>query len=283
MKPKNTERSPLRLMWRFGGFALALPLLLMGLITMPRQGRNGIQEEKGVINVDALIKEINTLNNEKKPQASMELLLLALDQQGEDSLLRPLLLQTFDLFLENEIRNGEQEIAKSNKNIEAYLRAASALELLGSRYRALELLVNGACANPQSSELWMKIAKLEHKSGRDWEALDVFKEVIRLDPKNPDAYNNAAFVLAKTENPGQKNLQTALSLALNANKLDPDNPEYIDTLAEIEFRQGNPAQAQNLIKQAIKLAPQKDFFKVQLKRFSQQQVIKPGQTTRFPE
>lgn len=278
MKPKNTERSPLRLMWRFGGFALALPLLLMGLITMPRQGRHGIVEEKGVINVDALIKEVNTLNNQKKNQQSMELLLLALDQQGEDSLLRPLLLQTFDLFLENEIRLGEQEIAKNNKNIEAYLRATSALELMGSRYRALELLVNGACANPQSSDLWMKIAKLEHKSGRDFGALDVFKEVIRLDPKNSDAYNNAAFVLAKTENPAPKDLQAALSLALNANKLDPDNPEYIDTLAEIEFRQGNSEQAQNLIKQAIKLAPEKDFFKVQLKRFSQQQA-KPGQTS----
>jgi len=271
MKPKNTERNPVWLKWRFGGFALALPFLLMGLITMPRQASREIQEEKGVINVDALIKKVNTLNHQKKSEQSIELLLLALDQQGEDSLLRPLLLQTFDLFLENEIRNGEQEISKNRKNIQAYAKTASALELMGNRYRALEVLVDGASINPQSPELWMKIGRLEHKSARDWDALDVFKEVIRLDPKNSNAYNNAAFVVAKTKNAGSKDLQNALNFALNANKLNPDNPEFIDTLAEIEFRQGNPLQAQNLIKQAIKLAPQKDFFKVQLKRFTQQE------------
>jgi tetratricopeptide (TPR) repeat protein len=262
-------------MWRFGGFALALPLLLlnvMGLITMPRQVRHTLQEDKGVINVDALIKEINTLNKQNKSQQSLELLLLALDQQHEDSLLRPLLLQTFDLFLDDEIRKAEQEISQSNKNIGAYLRAASALELLGSRYRALEILINGICVNPQAAELWMKIGKLEHKSGRDWGALDVFKEVIRLDPKNSDAYNNAAFVVTKNEEARPEDLKTALTYALNARKLHPNNPEYIDTLAEIEFRQGHSLQAQNLIKQAIKLAPDRDFYKSQLKRFGQHEV-----------
>ena len=264
MKPKNTERS-------LCGLALVLSILLMGLISMPpEQDLREIQEEKGVIDVDALINRVKALNAKNKHEQSMELLLLALDQQGEDSLLKPLLLQTFDLFLEAEVRNGEKEINKNNKNIKAYLKTASALQLLGDRYRALEVLVNGVCINSDSADLWMKIGKLEHKSERDFDALAVFKEVIRLDHKNSKAYNNAAFVLAKMPELTTKDLQEALSLAINANKLNPDNPEFIDTLAEVEFRQGNPAQAQDLIKQAIKLAPKKDFFKAQLRKFSQQ-------------
>jgi tetratricopeptide (TPR) repeat protein len=255
-------------MWRFMGFLL-LPLVLMGLITMPGKDDKDIEEKNGNVNVDNLIKRINALNEKNEHKQSLELLISALDKQQEDSLLRPILLQTFDMFLENEIRSGEDAIKNNYKNIEAYIRTASALELLDQRYRALEILINGISLNNNSAELWMKIGKLEHKSERHLEAFDVFKEVIRLDPKNSDAYNNAAFVLAKAYQGHSKDLEEASTFAHNAHKLDPDNPEYIDTMAEIEYGQGNYIQAQNLIKQAIKLAPDKDFFKNQLKRFSQ--------------
>lgn len=252
-----------------------LPLLLMGLITMPKPGSHEIKEKDGIVNVDALIKKVNLLNKKKKHQESLELLLTALDGQPEDSLLRPLLLQTFDMFLESEVRVGEQDIKRNKKNIGAYLRVASALELLDNNSRALEILTNGVCLNPAASDLWMKVAKLELKAQRPFEALDVFREVIRQDPKNGSAYNNAAFILVKSAQPRKNDLLEAEKYASIARKLEPKNPEYLDTLAEIEFSQGNPLQAQSLIKEAIKLAPTKDFFKVQLKRFSARDAAKP--------
>jgi tetratricopeptide (TPR) repeat protein len=249
-------------------FTLAVPLLLMGLITMPHKNPRAIQEKNGIIDIDALIKQVSVLNDQKKHQQSLELLLAALEQQREDSLLKPLLLQTFDMFLENEVRSGEQEIKIDRKNIDAYVRMASALELLDNSSKALEILTNGVSINPDAPALWMKIGKLEHKLERPFEALDVFKEVIRLDSDNSDAYNNAAFVLAKSQKIRSKDLDDAILFAKNAHMLSPDNAEYLDTMAEVEFRQGNSAQAQSLIKQAIKLSPHKDFFKIQLKRFS---------------
>jgi len=271
MKPIDAQKGLIGRKWRLFAFMLVPPLmLLMGLITNPPRESNEIQKQNGVVDVDALIKKVKTLNQEKKHQKAIDLLTTALDQENPDSLLKPLLLQTFDLFLENEIRAGEQEIKANTKNIKAYLKTASALELLDSRYKALELLVAGISINPEAHELWMKIGKLEHKSERNFEAFDVYKEVIRLDPENSDAYNNAAFVLAKAPKTRPKDLENALTLIIRARKLDPENPEYLDTMAEIVFRQGNPAEAQNLIKEAIKKAPSKDIFKAQLKRFSQQ-------------
>src|SRR5690606_24123853 len=129
----------------------------------------------------------------------------------------------------------------------------------GDDFRAMEILINGVSINPSATAIWMKIGKLEYKAKRDFEALDIFKEVTRLDPKSSDAYNNVAFILTKNEKSTIKDLELAELYVQKARKLDPKNPEYLDTLAELHFRKGEPFEAQNLIKEAIKLAPERDF------------------------
>lgn len=235
---------------------------------MPRSKEQAIKRD-GIVNIEALIAKVTRLNKEKKHQEAIKALMTALEGESHDSLLRPLLLQSFDMFLEEQIRSGEQEIRQNQENTGAYIRVANSLELLDNSVRAMEILVHGISINPENSELWMQIGKLEHKAGRDPEALDVFKEVIRGNPRNSDAYNNAAFILVKAKDSSEQDLKEAEAFALKARKLDPKNPEYIDTLAEVNFRSGHKEAAQDLIKEAIKLAPDRGFFKDQLKRFSQ--------------
>lgn len=249
-------------------FALSVPALFMGFITVPGKTQDINYKKNGVIDIESLIQKILKLNQQNKHQEAMNLLMIAIEKNQEDPLLRTLLVQTFDMFLEDEIRFGEQDIEKNRKNANAYLRVASALELKGEDFRAMETLINGISLNPQAAPLWMKIAKLEHKAKRDFEAIDVFKEVIRLDPKASDAYNNAAFIMTQNAATNSKDLSVAEKYAKTAIKLDPKNPEYIDTLAEVHFRKGEINQAQRLIKEAIKLNPEQDFYKNQLKRFS---------------
>ncbi len=253
--------------------AVALPALFMGFITMPGQSHQVAHEKNGLIDIEALMHKVLLLNQQKKHQEAVDLLMAAMEKNQEDSLLRTLLVQTFEMFLDDEIRFGQQDIQENKNNIGAYLRVAGALELMGDNFRAMETLINGVSLNPNASALWMKVGKLEHKAKRDLEALDIFKEVIRLDPKSSDAYNNVAFILAQSTNCNAEDLKLAETYAEKARKLDPKNPEYLDTLAEVNFRQGDSIQAQTLIKEAIKLAPERNSFKDQLRRFSQKSPV----------
>lgn len=240
---------------------------------MPGQSQALATEKNGIIDIEALMKKVLKLNQQKKHQEAVDLLMAAMEKNQEDSLLRTLLMQTFEMFLEDEVRFGQQDIQENKHNVSAYVRVAGALELMGDNFRAMEFLINGVSINPAAPELWMKVGKLEHKANRSLEALDIFKEVIRLDKKSGDAYNNAAFILAQSERLNAEDLKLAESYAESARKLDPKNPEYLDTLAEVNFRKGDPEQAQALIKEAIKLAPERDSFKNQLRRFSQKSPV----------
>lgn len=241
----------------------ALPVVLAGF--MPSS--TGTSAAKAGVNIEQLMKQVLYFNQNNQHQKAIDLLLASIDQHKEDALLRTLLVQTFDLFLESEIKQGQRDLQKNPKNKHAYFRIAGSLEILGDQPRAMEILLNGIRYLPNAPDMWMKIAKLELKADRALEALDVFREVARLDKKNSDAMNNAAYIIARYEKSDAEDLQEAKELATTARKLDPKNVEYLDTLAEVFFRQGNSKMATSLIEKAIQLAPDRDAFKLQLQRF----------------
>lgn len=255
-------------------FIVALvPIIMTGFIATPSE--RGQKSEHQPVNIEALMKSVMDLNKQKKHQKAIDLLLAVTDQQKDDALLRALLVQTFDLFLEDEIKLGQKAIQKNPVDQAGYYRVSGALELMGDNARAMEILLGGLQFHRQSSDMWMKIARLELKAHRDMEALDVFKEVIRLDHKNGDAYNNAAYILTQQKNGSEKDLKEAEHLATMARKLNPKNPEYLDTLAEVHFKQGRRDQAQTLMEEAVRLAPDNDIFKNQLKKYKNSTDLMP--------
>jgi len=245
---------------------LLLQVSLLGFIAMPHQSRLEAFGKDGRVNFDKLMAQVMKLNKEKQHQAALDLILSALNQQKEDGLLRHLLLQTFELYLNDEVKYGQADIKANAKDVAAYGRVASAYELLDDNFRAMETLLTGIAYNPSATDLWMKIGKMEHKLGRNEGALDLFKEVTRLDPRQSDAYNNIAYLLAQSQDCTVLDLKKAEDFAKKARALDPKNAEYIDTLAEIHFKQGDHELAQNLLKEAIRLEPHKESFKSHLQR-----------------
>jgi tetratricopeptide (TPR) repeat protein len=252
---------------KFSFFAFIGGIGLMSFMGSGFLAPSSHEQEGSFKDVSSLIQQINILNQHKDHTKALKVLLSALENEPEDSFLKAILVQTFDLFLEEEVHDAKVAIQKNPNNIMGYSRMADSLELLGDRSRAMEILLVGMSKNHRSADLWMAIARLELKAGRDMEALDVFHEVIKLDCKNSDAYNNAAYILARAQKSNKIDLKRAENLALNARKLDPKNPRYLDTLAEVHFRQGKQKQALELIKEAIKLAPREGRFKDQLARF----------------
>jgi len=245
---------------------ILIPVVLTGFIEAPNRANK--PSPQSVVNIDEMIKLVSDLNQQKEHQKAIDTILQVVNRQKEDSILRTLLVQTFDLFLEEEIRLGQRAIKSDPRNISNYQRVAGALELVGDNFHAMEVLLTGIRYNQKTPDLWMRIARLELAANRSTEALDVFREVIRLDKTNSDAYNNAAYILAKSEACDANDLKQAEDFAKSACRLDPNNPEYIDTLAEIVFKKGDQKEARTLIKQAIKLAPDNDAYLNQLKKFS---------------
>jgi tetratricopeptide (TPR) repeat protein len=93
------------------------------------------------------------------------------------------------------------------------------------------------------------------KQGRDAEAIDQFREVLRLDPDNFQILAYVAHVLAADENPGIRNGQTALIYAAKANVLSGGiQPLVLDALGMACAETGRFDDAQEAVERAINIA-----------------------------
>lgn len=208
--------------------ALVMPLIFMGVISHKKSILSSSAGQGD--HLSQLLEEVIKLNQKKEHQKAIDIILFAIERQKEGSLLRGLLVQTFDLLLQEELKVQEEAFLANPKNAKAYQRAANALNIMGERFSAFEVLVRGVRLNPNSTDLWMNIARLEIYSGRENEALDIFREVIRIDPKNADALNNASYILAKSKYQHKE----ALTYIGRALAIDPGNQDYLETLAHVE-------------------------------------------------
>lgn len=217
--------------------------------------------------VDVTLQNVENLNKEQNYEASIGILLNALSRHPNSQPLIITFRQTFSLHLYQQIAHGYQQIEENKHNTHAYLAIARAYGLIGDKIKTLETLTDGITENPKSVELWMAIGAIELDSKREKEAFSVFKEILHIDPNNSLAHNNIAHILAKSEEKHFRNLKEAVWHSQKALTLEPSNANYLDTLAEIKFQMGKTKEAVLLIKQAIELSPEEEFFKSQLNRF----------------
>ncbi len=70
-------------------------------------------------------------------------------------------------------------------------------------------------------------------------AMQLFKEVLRLQPDNDEALNSLAYMYAEDE----VNLDEGLRMARKAVDLDPSNGAYFDTLGWLLFKKGMNSEA----------------------------------------
>jgi Flp pilus assembly protein TadD len=90
------------------------------------------------------------------------------------------------------------------------------------------------------------------RSGQKAAALEAFERVVELDPENPDALNNVAFLLADTGG----DPAAALPHAERAAELRPNDWSIIDTLGWVHFLNGSLASAENRLRDSIALREQ---------------------------
>lgn len=98
---------------------------------------------------------------------------------------------------------------------------------------------------------------------RNERAAAAYVRALKLNPVYSRAWNNYAWMLAKT----RVRLDEALAFAKRAVEIDDSRASYLDTLAEVYFVRGEVADAVRVIRRARELSPEDDYFRKQLERF----------------
>ncbi len=101
----------------------------------------------------------------------------------------------------------------------------------------------------------MSLALLYENEGNPTKAITLYRELLAKSPENWAALNNLAFLLSNN-NPDTKELDEALSLAEQANKLRPKEPAVMDTLAWIQHRRGAINEALALVEDIMANNPE---------------------------
>jgi len=92
---------------------------------------------------------------------------------------------------------------------------------------------------------------LQSRLGRYEAAKANYEQVLKLEPEQPTALNNMAFLLAEQMN----NPAEALPYARAAKKLDPANPNVLDTLGWILYLNGDVGEAAGMLLRALEVDP----------------------------
>jgi Tfp pilus assembly protein PilF len=108
-----------------------------------------------------------------------------------------------------------------------------------------------AALAPSYVDLQLQLAILHDQEGRRAAAIERYRRVIELEPKNAVALNNLAYRLAVEE----QALDEALPLALRAAELEPTSATILDTLAWIQHLRGDQPAAVKTMAAALKSEP----------------------------
>jgi tetratricopeptide (TPR) repeat protein len=181
---------------------------------------------------------------------------------------------------------AQYRLIQQNKKGEAlgHLRMAEVLARTDRMDQAIDELEAGAEKTKNSSVFVTSLGKLYLKEGRKSEAVEKFKEALKMDPGNKLAWltlagiyehdqeyekaialyreglghnkdvwsaaNNLAFLLGKTQT-SKAGLDEALKYARMALKLNPDSGLVLDTLGWVNYKAGHLEEAEKNLAQAV--------------------------------
>jgi tetratricopeptide (TPR) repeat protein len=105
--------------------------------------------------------------------------------------------------------------------------------------------------HPNDAQAYTVLGSIEEAQGNRDKAMDDYKKALQIQPEQPVASNNLAYLMVES---GQ-NTDVALSLAQIARRAMPDSSNTADTLAWVYYQKGNYTSARDLLIDALKTAP----------------------------
>ncbi|MGQ9630681.1 MAG: tetratricopeptide repeat protein [bacterium] len=149
----------------------------------------------------------------------------------------------------------------------AHFNLGSAYLYNGDFELAIKELQEALALEPRSVEAHNNLGLAYAALEKFYEAVREYQEAIEIEPNYVPAYNNLAWLRATAKNERYRNVDEAISLAQTALKLSPNDTAVLDTLAEIYYRRGAFDEAIETIDRAIELAPEREYYRDQKKKF----------------
>jgi tetratricopeptide (TPR) repeat protein len=131
------------------------------------------------------------------------------------------------------------------------IRLARSLEDGGKGDDAIKSLQAAVTKFPKEPMVKLQLASTLERGKKYNDAENVFRQMIAEDPKNADALNSLAYMLAER---GQK-LDEAIAFVERALVIEPGNGAYLDSLGWAYYKQNRLEQAEPPLREAAKQLP----------------------------
>jgi len=115
------------------------------------------------------------------------------------------------------------------------------------------------------------LAVLLEKAGKPAQARPMYEQVLKLQPDNPFALNNLAYIITE----GGGDLDQALAFAQRARQKLPEDPDVADTLGWIYIKKNLSDNAINILRELVTKKPEVSTFHYHLAMALYQRGDKP--------
>ncbi len=180
-------------------------------------------------------------------------------------------------------RDFKSAIEKSPERLEGYGGLASLYRHTGRLDEAISTFQQARDTRPEDSSVRLILAILLEQAGRARAAIREYEVVVRLDPKQPIAKNNLAWLLAESSADDPEQLDRALELARDARELLPDNPNVADTLGWVMLKKDIPNAAIPLFREAIAASEPGEPTRAQVRLHLAQAYVQSGDVSQAIE
>jgi len=164
----------------------------------------------------------------------------------------------------NDLAGAEQEFKQASdldkKNSEALVKLGMVQNERGATDQALQTYLDGSKSNPKEINFYLLAGGI-YESKQDWDhAKQQYQKVLEIQPENPLASNNLAYVMLQQGG----NVDIAFRMAQTARRQLPDNPNSADTLGWAFYHKHVYTSAINLFREAVKKEPDNALFNYHL-------------------
>ena len=135
----------------------------------------------------------------------------------------------------------------------------------GKTGQAMGNLKKAIAQNAQNTGAFMTLALLHEKNGEHDQAKAVYEQALETDPRRWAAANNLAFLLAEYSQDAV-DLERAIQLAEQAEKVKPEEPTILDTMGWVYYKQGNHEMAVATFEKALEKHPENGVINYHLAR-----------------
>jgi tetratricopeptide (TPR) repeat protein len=146
------------------------------------------------------------------------------------------------------------------KNGEARVKLGMVQNARGNTDQALQTYLDGSQINPKVIVFYLLAGGI-YETRQDWDhAKQQYQKVLEIQPDNPLASNNLAYVMLQQGG----NVDVAFAMAQTARRQLPDNPNAADTLGWAFYHKHVYTSATDLFKEAVKKEPDNALFNYHL-------------------